>query len=391
MATIKRRRWISRSEQRAAEIEAREPVKDREAWVLRYADRNGVWRLKTFERQKDARDWQATALHEVKVGTHRPDSTAPTVATAAEAWIRRGEADQKERSTLAQRRQHVDHHILPLLGATTKLSKIDVEAFRDDLLRTRSRAMAKKVMTSLKAILKQAKMAHLAADVDRIETGGRHRKRLEVGRDIPTRAEASTLLEAAVGYILALLAVAVFCGLRMSEIRALRWSDISFDERLVHVRQRADKWNVIGPLKSETSYRSVPMSPFVVEKLRAWRGDRIFPGEALVFSNGKGNVESLANIRNRHLAPLQRAAGVVDRDGKPKYRAHSLRHFFASWLIDQGFNVKRISVLMGHSSPVVTLQLYTHLLPADDDHEKFAAGELAVVGSRHTADDPRHT
>ena len=74
---------------------------------------------------------------------------------------------------------------------------------------------------------------------------------------------------------------------------------------------------------------------------------------------------------------------MVDANGKAKYGAHSLRHFFASWLIAQGFNVKKISVLMGHSSPVVTLTLYAHLLPADDDHEKFAAGELAVVDSRH--------
>jgi integrase len=366
MADITRRTWkTSRGEQR-------------EAWVVRYADQNGKWRLKTFERQRDAKDWRATALHEVKQRTHVPESTAPTVAAAAEGWIRRGEADGRERSTLAQRRQHVDHHILPLLGAETKLSKLDVEAFRDELLRTRSRALAKKVMTSLKAILKQAKMAHLAADVERIETGGRHRKRLEVGRDIPTPDEVRALLAQASGYIRPLLAVAVFCGLRMSEVRALRWQDVDLAERLLHVRERADKWNAIGALKSETSYRSVPLSPFVLNTLKEWRLQR--PGDGLVFGNGAGNVESLPNIWNRHLAPLQVAAGVVGADGKAKYGAHSLRHFCASWWLQElGFNVKRVSVLLGHSSPVVTLTIYAHLLPAENEHEKFAAGEVALV------------
>src|SRR5688572_5354030 len=109
MASIRKRTWTTGKGER------------REAWVVRYADQDGVWRLKTFDRQRDAKGWQATALHEVKQGTHRPDSTAPTVRAAAAAWIRRGEADGKERSTLTQRRQHVELHIVPLLGADTKL------------------------------------------------------------------------------------------------------------------------------------------------------------------------------------------------------------------------------------------------------------------------------
>jgi integrase len=367
MANITKRTWqTSRGERR-------------EAWVVRYADQDGRWRLKTFKRQRDAKEWLPNAQVEVKDRKHVPESTAPTVAAAAEAWIRRGAADGRERSTLAQRQQHVDHHILPLLGTNTKLSKVDVAAFRDELLSTRSRPLAKKVMTSLKAILKQAKMAHLAADVEKVETGGRHRKRLEVGRDIPTPDEVRGLLAKADGYIRPLLAVAVFCGVRMSEVRALRWQDVSLDERLLHVRRRADKWNTIGALKSDTSYRSVPLSPYPLNALKQWRLQR--PGDGLVFGNGAGNVESLPNIWRRHLAPLQVVVGVVGADGKAKYGAHSLRHFCASWWLQElRFNVKRVSVLLGHSSPVVTLTIYAHLMPQEDEHEKFAAGEVALVG-----------
>jgi len=43
---------------------------EREAWVVRYADQQGKWRLKTFGTKKEADDWRVTALHEVKQGTH---------------------------------------------------------------------------------------------------------------------------------------------------------------------------------------------------------------------------------------------------------------------------------------------------------------------------------
>ena len=365
MASIRKRTWQSGGEERTA-------------WVVDYFDQGGKRRLKTFARKADARDWTVTALHEVKERKHVPDSTAPTLATAADAWIARGEADGRERSTLDQRRQHVAFHILPLLGAETKLSRLDLDAFRDELLRTRSRALAKKVMVSVKAILKQAKLAHLAADVAKIETGGRHKRRLEVGRDIPTSGEVKALLANATGYTRALLAVAVFCGLRASELRALTWADVDLAARQLHVRQRADKWSAVGALKSGTSYREIPLAPFVLNTLKEWRLAR--PGDGLVFGNGRGNVESLANIWNRQLAPLQLAAGIVGSDGKAKYGLHAFRHFFASWLIDQGFGPKRVQALMGHSGIQITLDTYTHLWPQEDDHERFAAGELALVG-----------
>jgi integrase len=61
-------------------------------------------------------------------------------------------------------------------------------------------------------------------------------------------------------------------------------------------------------------------------------------------------------------------------------RMHRFRHFFASWLIDQGFGAKRVQQLVGHSSIQVTFDTYGHLFPAEDDDDRFAAGALAIVG-----------
>ncbi len=111
----------------------------------------------------------------------------------------------------------------------------------------------------------------------------------------------------------------------------------------------------------------------------------------LVFPNGDGNPESHANISNRGWYPLQVASGVaVDtgkkgEDGQPvmdaKYGFHTLRHFFASWLIEQHFSAKKVQGLVGHSTIQMTFDTYGHLFPADEgDHAKFAAAETSLIG-----------
>jgi integrase len=157
--------------------------------------------------------------------------------------------------------------------------------------------------------------------------------------------------------------------------------DVDFERRVIHVRQRADRWGVMGAPKSAAGEREIPMSPMVVNTLREWRIACPKGTRALVFPNGRGNVESHANIAERGFYALQRKAGLVDPAGKPKYGLHALRHFFASWAIEQEFSAKRVQALLGHSSIQMTFDVYGHLFPSlEDDHAKFAKGELAVVG-----------
>ena len=121
----------------------------------------------------------------------------------------------------------------------------------------------------------------------------------------------------------------------------------------------------------------------VVNALREWRLACPKGRLGLVFPNGNGSVENHANIASRGFYALQTAAGLVDADGKPKYGLHALRHFFASWAIERGFSPKRVQVLLGHSSIQMTFDVYGHLFPSlEDDHAKFAAGELALVGDK---------
>ena len=360
---------------------------EKTAWVVDYKDQRGKRRLKTFKTKKAADSWAATALFEVKQGTHTPESVSITVAEAAENWIKRAEIEDRERSTIAQYRQHVDYHINPIIGRVN-LSKLTVPAMediRDKLLAKLSRAMAKKVLTSIKSILSDAqRRGHVSQNVARgvsIKMEKRHQRKLAVGEDIPSKPEIRDILSAVEGRWRSLLITAIFTGLRASELRGLTWADVDLDTKTIHVRQRADKWNQIGSPKSQAGERDVPMSPMVLNTLKEWKLTCPKGKLDLVFPNGRGNVEALANIYSRGFVPVQRACGIVREDGRVKYGMHALRHFCASWLIDQGFASKRVQTILGHASIVLTYDCYGHLFPdAEDDFARLEAGELNVVG-----------
>jgi integrase len=391
MATVRKRSWQSSGERKTA-------------WVADYCDQGGKRHLKTFATKKAADAWLVTTRHEVTRGTHTPESASITVAEAAQLWIRRGEVEHLERSTLAKYRNHVELHINPNLGGLklARLSPPMVEEFRDDLLGRLSWAMARKVLTSLKSILAEATrrglVAQNAAQQVKIDVRKRDRRKLAVERDIPTKAEVTAIIGAAAGRYRPLLITAVFTGMRSSELRGLTWNDVDFEKRMIHVRQRADQWGVIGSPKSEAEHRTIPMAPMVLNALREWklscprtRPNGKDPGRLwLVFPNGDGKPESHTNIINRGFNPTQVTAGITElhetakgEDGKPirsaKYGMHALRHFFASWAIEQGFSPKRLQALLGHASIQMTFDVYGHFFPSiEDDHAKFAAGELAM-------------
>src|SRR5262249_54658776 len=88
----------------------------KEAWIVDYTDQNGDRHIETFERKKDADARHAVVNVDVDRGIHTPQSSSVTVAEAAQDWIAYVELEGRERSTVAQYRQHVDLHINPRLG-----------------------------------------------------------------------------------------------------------------------------------------------------------------------------------------------------------------------------------------------------------------------------------
>jgi len=362
----------------------------RQGWVVDYTDSEGKRRHKAFKKKKDADAYAASVHLELRQGVHVADGASATVREAGDLWIEAGQSAGLESGTITQYRQHLNLHIAPFIG-NNKLSQITVPGVRkfEDRLRKegRSDVMVGKVLVSLGSLLADAQerglVAHNAvrerARKRRGKNGGaRHRKRAEVGVDIPTPDEIKAILKAAKGRWRPLLITTIFTGLRISELRGLTWGDVDFDKGELHVRQRAEAKNEIGPPKTVASRRVVPLPVHVLDVLREWKPKCPKGDLDLVFPNGKGNVENYSNITKRGFHPVQIAAKVTVKDGddvKAKYTgSHTYRHFYASWLINRKEDggmarpPKVVQDRLGHEDIATTMNVYGHLFPRGDDH-----------------------
>lgn len=402
----------------------------REAYVVQYSivelDSRGKRKrvIKTFDKKKEADAFHAQVRVDLAKGTHVPASKSPTVEAAGRNWI--DSCADLERTTVDGYQQHLRDHINPYLGGL-KVSALTVPVVRDwqdklrkgvpvpgqDAAEPRSADMVKRVTGTLGSVLADAQeRGHVGQNVVRSlranRKRGKERKaerrakgRLKVGVDIPAPAEIDAILKAAEGRWKPFLLVAIRCGLRASELRGLRWQDVDFKKGELHVHQRADAYNEIGPPKSEAGERTVPIPPTTLNALREWKlqcPKQNGTGRLhYVFPNGEGNVEAHANIITRGLIPTLVRAGVtapkLGEDGKPLYEdrepvlaakytgLHALRHFFASWCVnrkpDGGLELplKVVSERLGHSNIAITADLYGHLFPRADDSAELAAAE----------------
>jgi integrase/recombinase XerD len=161
--------------------------------------------------------------------------------------------------------------------------------------------------------------------------------------DVLTRDEVTRLLEAALpGRDRALLETIYACGLRLRELLGLRVADINSARMILHVRQGKGKKD-----------RLVPLSPHVLEVLRGyWRECRptiwlfagLRPGEALT----DGTVQRICRRTAKR-------AGLTKR-----IHPHTLRHSFATHLLEAGVDLLSVQAILGHSHFNTTAK-YLHI------------------------------
>lgn len=376
----------------------------RERWVAEVSDGAGKRRLKTFSTKKAAEAFEAQARVDIRAGVFTADGASISVQEAGALWLKSAAQRGLERATVDSYRQAVDYHIAPLIGAK-KLSQLTaplVRQFEDSLRdgsvdgKERSPAMVRKVRAALSILLNDAQERGLVnrnvvSELRQRRNGSERRQerrqkgKLKVGVDIPTTQEIAKIIASLTDKNprhRAILITAIFTGLRASELRGLRWSDVDFTTKEIRVHQRADRYNVIGKPKSESGERVVPVPPMALNVLREWKLKAPKSDLGLAFPTSAGTIVQLADIVNRGLIPAQVKAGVVGDDGKAKYSGlHAVRHFFASWCInrraDGGLELplKVVQERMGHSTIQMTADRYGHLFPRGDDHEELAAAE----------------
>src|SRR6266568_770808 len=162
---------------------------------------------------------------------------------------------------------------------------------------------------------------------------------------------------------------ALLTGMRPEEYLGIRWSDIDFERGTAQVRRalvRHKKSVSFEEPKTPRSRRTVYLPGPLVERLKAHKRrqavERIRLGEAwapfdLVFCSVEGTPMSVPNITYRYFRPILDAAEI------PRIRLYDLRHSCATLLLIAEENPKVVSERLGHSTIVLTLDTYSHVLP----------------------------
>ena len=163
-------------------------------------------------------------------------------------------------------------------------------------------------------------------------------------------------------------------GLRSSELLALRWSDVLWEEAKIAITKRWSRGKD-GPTKTPKSEGHVPLHPALAYHLTEWRAQTPYAKETdFVFPSlmAEGRVPlSPAVFVADHLRPAARRAGVQVPDGH-RFGLHNMRHSLSHWLVNKAkVEPKTVQSILRHSRIQTTLDVYTQ---GDGDETRAAQG-----------------
>jgi integrase len=303
---------------------------------------------------------------------------APTrvpLAEAATAWlhgaregsIRNRSGDQFKPSAVRGYEQALRLRVLPDLGAVrlSELRRTDLQDLVDRLVANGvDPSTVRNTLMPLRAIYRRA-MARSEVAIN--PTTGLELPAVRSRRDrVACPAEAARLIEAAPEADRAFWATAMYAGLRLGELLALRWSDIDIEKGIVTVERSWDP--KVGPVepKSKAGRRIVPAASLLQRHLREHRLRQGRGGAGLVFGREAERPFNPSSMQ-------QRANRAWRKAGLNAITPHECRHTFASLMIAAGVNAKALSTYMGHANIAITMDRYGHLMPGN---EREAAGLL---------------
>jgi len=274
--------------------------------------------------------------------------------------------------------RQMNRHLLPVLGHYA-LSELTPGAIHDFMEELRAGGLADNTIRGVFRLLSAA--MRFAFEEGIIPKNPcrklRVRREEQAEQRVLDRREQEKLRTAASGKKDLPALLSLYTGMRLGEVCALKWSDIDWDKRTITVRrtvQRVAQMKkteggktvlMIGTPKSAHSHRVLPVPEFLLKHLR------VLSREKYVSEYIFGAASRAAEPRTvqRRFQRLMKQLGLAD------VHFHTLRHSFATRLLELGVDIKTVSALLGHGSARTTLDFYAHSLL---ENQRAAVERLAA-------------
>jgi integrase len=274
------------------------------------------------------------------------------------------------------------------------LKECDVVAFRSWLKRNCTPDQGQKVLSSFHSVLIEMKRRDIIREDPAQNVSLRVDPRHKEPVSIPSVAEFQEILQAADRLANSknneiasaweryrpMIYLAADSGMRPQEYLALPVH--ALQDNGVNVVQALDRSNRIGPPKTKAGRRYIPVSSASLDMVKHYASKHAAGG--LVFPTRRDGGPQRYNVFvRRGFHKLMEEAGLaseVFEDGKKRlvmrYTPYSLRHFFASMLIQQNKSLKYIQTVMGHENIKLTFDVYGHIIKRKDTDELLDGGGI---------------
>jgi integrase len=376
-------------------------------YQVRYANKaaKSGYAYATFETLKEARNFREDAKARKREGAR--SSEIKSVEQAVDKWLVICETEGTDRNdpvtdyTLKDYRERAEKmKSYEWNKHLHQLEAPDIVEFRSWLLATYTRDQAAKVLGSFHSVIKEMSLRGIVASNVAAGISVSRASRYDQPIVIPSARDVQALLAAADRLAKSknkkiadawkryrpMLYLAVDTGMRPQEYLALPRYNLGDNE--VKVDRAIERGGEISVTKTPAGWRWIDWSPATRDLVTHYADHHAADSKYdLVFPTASGHWQSLENWCHRgfHAACIE--AGLVekfdDKNGKtaerPKYRPYDLRHFYASMLIEQRTNLKRIQNLMGHKNIETTLNTYGHLIERAETSGEKQNGMLAKL------------
>jgi len=326
--------------------------------------------------KKDAEKEMTVLLNRLDKGTYvKPHKK--TVTEYLNEWLNHIEQTTIGRKTFEGHKEHAEKYIIPLIGdiGLLRLEPFDIETMYTELRKSGrkkskgglSEQTIKHIHSTLNNALKRAVKWKLLTNNPCIDVDKPMPKKTEM-QALDENETASLLRSVEDTRLHAPILVAVTTGLRRGELLALRWKDIDIKRHKLNVRQSVEVTKTslgFKEPKSKSGKRSITLPQITINTLLKHRKEqnerRLMLGAGyknldLVFSDYDGNIwhpDVFSNVFRRHAVKIKLKTT----------RFHDLRHSHATQLLSQGIHPKVVQERLGHSTIVITLDTYSHVLP----------------------------